>query len=288
MTDSFSTESFFRPKKDRMPHLLSIYQANNQYLKLPRVMHKHDQFLEIMLITKGCGIHTIDSECYYTETGDLLIYNPGIIHDECVRENMDLEVYTCAVDTLQLKGLKPNQLLADLHVPVIKTCEFYSHIHSLMEMIHRTISEKNPWSEEYADRLLQALLTLVIGIIHTEDRTYTKKEHNLAKDIKSYIDLHCLEDISLASIAGDLHLSVYYLSHIFKKIYGYSPIQYIMRRRIGEAQSLLLDTTNGITEIATTVGYNNSNYFHNAFTKVTGLSPQKYRKFYKKCKLTLK
>ena len=50
-----------------------------------------------------------------------------------------------------------------------------------------------------------------------------------------------------------LHQPVH-LSHLFKRKLGYSPMHYIVRRRIGEAQLLLVFTKKSITEIASEVG----------------------------------
>ena len=58
-------------------------------------------------------------------------------------------------------------------------------------------------------------------------------------------------------------------------------MQYVTRRRIGEAQNLLINTQLSITEIAANVGYNNSNYFQNVFRKAVGLTPGNYRKKWK-------
>ena len=55
-------------------------------------------------------------------------------------------------------------------------------------------------------------------------------------------------------------------------------MQYVTRRRIGEAQNLLINTQLSITEIAANVGYNNSNYFQNVLKKIVGYTPGSYRK----------
>ncbi len=41
---------------------------------------------------------------------------------------------------------------------------------------------------------------------------------------------------------------------------------------------MLLNTNQSITEIAEKCGFNDSNYFGDAFRKVKGVSPNKYRK----------
>jgi YesN/AraC family two-component response regulator len=53
-----------------------------------------------------------------------------------------------------------------------------------------------------------------------------------------------------------------------------------MRRRIGEAQSLLINTNYNVTMIAGIVGYDNPNYFTTLFSKIVGMSPKKYRQLW--------
>ena len=64
----------------------------------------------------------------------------------------------------------------------------------------------------------------------------------------------------------------------FKEITGSSPLQYILKLRISNAQSLLENTDYTITEIANMVGYTNSLYFSRLFHKYIGMSPKEYRK----------
>ena len=53
-----------------------------------------------------------------------------------------------------------------------------------------------------------------------------------------------------------------------------------IRRRIGHAQTLLISTSYTVTQIASLVGYDNTNYFSTQFSKVVGMSPTHYRTFY--------
>ncbi|GAA3314259.1 hypothetical protein GCM10020331_006370 [Ectobacillus funiculus] len=77
-----------------------------------------------------------------------------------------------------------------------------------------------------------------------------------------------------------MNMNHYYMSHVFKSTIGYSPMQYVIRRRIGEAQSYLLATDKTVTDIAYMVGYNSASNFNNAFKKMVGMSPQRYREFW--------
>lgn len=67
-----------------------------------------------------------------------------------------------------------------------------------------------------------------------------------AQRIKDYIDKHLRDEFSLQQMADALHVSPYYLAHICKEVTGYSP-QYVLRRRIGEAQTLLITTDLPVT-----------------------------------------
>ena len=95
--------------------------------------------------------------------------------------------------------------------------------------------------------------------------------------IKEYIDEHYTEPMTLQSIANYLNFSPYYLSHVFKEMSGYSPIQYLIRRRIGEAQTLLITTDLPIIRIGEMVGYETQNYFNLQFTKCVGMPPKRFR-----------
>ena len=89
-----------------------------------------------------------------------------------------------------------------------------------------------------------------------------------------------MEPITLQSMGEAMHISLYYLSHVFKEMSGYSPVQYLLRRRIGEAQTLLITTELSVTRIAEMVGYDSSSYFNLQFTKNVGMPPNKYRHNY--------
>ena len=57
-------------------------------------------------------------------------------------------------------------------------------------------------------------------------------------------------------------------------------MQYIIRRRMGEAQNLLISTDFSAAQIAAMVGYDSASHFSGIFRKVVGLPPAAYRKKY--------
>ena len=85
-------------------------------------------------------------------------------------------------------------------------------------------------------------------------------------------------EISIEEYSESRGLSNCWFIQCFKEITGSSPLQYILKLRISNAQNLLENTDYTITEIANMVGYTNSLYFSRLFHKYIGMSPKEYRK----------
>ena len=73
-------------------------------------------------------------------------------------------------------------------------------------------------------------------------------------------------------------MSVRTLNRRFKAATNKSPTEYLQSIRLGEAKGLLKDSNLNIAEIADQVGYYDSSYFTELFTKAYGLNPKEYRR----------
>jgi YesN/AraC family two-component response regulator len=100
----------------------------------------------------------------------------------------------------------------------------------------------------------------------------------LVKSVKLYIKENYKENLTLKEIAQQLNFSTDYLSKVFKKHTGETPVKYITRLRITEAKRLL--TTNVDMDIKTVgklVGYPDQYYFSRVFKNNTDCYPSEYR-----------
>ncbi|WP_435924680.1 helix-turn-helix transcriptional regulator [Paenibacillus sp. DYY-L-2] len=104
-----------------------------------------------------------------------------------------------------------------------------------------------------------------------------KDKSEITLRTKQFIDKNYTRNISLKEIAGALYVSQHYLSHLFKKDLGDSPVNYLINRRIEEAKRLLSETGAPVHEVAARVGYGNDKYFSMLFKKMTGTSPSAFR-----------
>ena len=101
--------------------------------------------------------------------------------------------------------------------------------------------------------------------------------HEIIAKAKYYISEHLTEELTVSNIAVSLYITPNYFSRLFKRVTKEGCNEYIVRKRIEKAKSLLDTTSLKIGEIALMVGYRDTNYFSLAFKKHTGKSPTKYR-----------
>lgn len=126
--------------------------------------------------------------------------------------------------------------------------------------------------------IYQDLQVFLRGDGETEQEYLSKA----VKDIIAYIGEHYAEDITLDGIAQYVELSRTYVSGLFKKELGVNLTNYITNYRIEKAKELLRDTNLKSYEVAEKVGFLDESYFSRSFKKVTGESPNSYKKTIRK------
>lgn len=81
----------------------------------------------------------------------------------------------------------------------------------------------------------------------------------------------------VAELAQAATLSRAAFAQLFKAMVGETPMQYVTRVRMQQAMELLVQTEEGLEQIATRVGYATGFAFSKAFKRMCGRSPQHYR-----------
>lgn len=104
------------------------------------------------------------------------------------------------------------------------------------------------------------------------------EESRVFKAAKAYIDKNLSADLDIADICKELSLGRTKLYDIFKREANTGVSEYINRRRLHKAKSLLKTTDMSIPEIASAVGFNDYNYFSRVYKKRYGKAPRFYRK----------
>jgi len=95
----------------------------------------------------------------------------------------------------------------------------------------------------------------------------------------------CLDDsiggrVSIADVARAAGVHPVHLARVFRQHAGVSPAEYLRRRRVEQAKSLLQHTTRTISDIALSCGFGDQSHFSNAFRRLCGVTPARYRSAY--------
>ncbi|WP_030802171.1 GlxA family transcriptional regulator [Streptomyces sp. NRRL S-337] len=85
-------------------------------------------------------------------------------------------------------------------------------------------------------------------------------------------------DLILADIAEQAGTSTRTLIRRFREQTGTTPLQWLHRARIRQAQHLLETTKHSVERIGSQVGFGSSTTFRDRFKRTTGVSPQTYRR----------
>lgn len=94
---------------------------------------------------------------------------------------------------------------------------------------------------------------------------------------KDLIDARYREPLDVAALARAAHLSPAHFSREFRRVFGETPYQYLLTRRLERAAALLRSTDRSIADVCLTVGLTSVGSFTTSFGRAFGLSPTAYR-----------
>lgn len=124
------------------------------------------------------------------------------------------------------------------------------------------------------------LLSSITNYTTLRGETTTREDvlDNKLERVVKYIRENYSRPLSLKEIAKENHISYHHLSRLFKRELDTSFTLYLNKIRVRETISLLGNLNLTINQIAYSVGFDDPAYFSKVFKKITGCSPQTYRK----------
>ena len=126
------------------------------------------------------------------------------------------------------------------------------------------------------EKLGQLLTVLMETSWNKEARVQEPRKMDIRR-IRSYLDEHFREKITLEAVAARFYVDKHYLARRFKAEYGTTVTQYIHHLRITEAKWMLRFTDKTVERIGLECGAGELTYFSRLFKKLEGMSPTEYR-----------
>lgn len=119
----------------------------------------------------------------------------------------------------------------------------------------------------------------IAGVMRPYDHTgpSPRDYHRLTAAIE-FVLAHHSEKIEVAQLAAVTHLSVSQLQREFRRLFGMSPGDYILKVRLFAARRRLEETSDAVGQIALECGFYDQSHFTRAFSAEVGMPPLAYRK----------
>jgi len=236
------------------------------------IAHAHT-FSELFFIIGGRGQFLANGHRHQVAENDLIIINPHVEHTELSLESAPLEYIVLGIEGLCFTGNGDGEDAA-IRIPCTA-----GRIRQYMKLL----LEEVQWSHPDHDAICQNLMNIILIYIlsHKQVDISIAASRNISAEcaaVKSYIDSHFHEQVTLEDLAEAAHQNKFYVAHAFKEAFGISPIRYLTGRRVDEGKYLLSNTDYSIAEISAIAGFSSISVFSQTFKRITNLSPNAFRK----------
>lgn len=244
--------------------------------KLPTWRPKGRLDFQLLYIAAGRAHFHIDGEEKIVTAGHMVLYRP--------KEPQKYEYYgedQTEVYWVHFTGNDVTNILRSYGLTKEKKIFYCGSDLEYKNHFRAMIRELQMCKDDYPE-MLEMYLRQIFIKLHRYFNTISKVDNSqIAEDIDTamlYFSEHYNEDLCIEDYAREHHMSTSWFIRNFKQYTGSTPMQYILSRRIYNAEALLQNAQYNVTEISNIVGYDNPLYFSRIFKKVKGISPSEYRK----------
>lgn len=250
--------------------------------------HMHTD-VEMYRILSGKCEMKIQSHQLCCQEGDFIMILPDVIHslklndtDDCTFWQFHFNPRMFSDIVLENDGIYPITLLQALSF----SARFFYRLEAdqvidgyLRKMLELFEASDSLFS---AANINVALMNLMLHILDNAKPNHNFTESHLQNSYVAYtlnyVQEHYTSKIRQEDISSQLHISVRYLSKVFKEYMGISLSSYINMYRINRSIELMHNSALSLTEIALLVGFKDSQRYSKVFTSVINTTPSNYRK----------
>lgn len=250
--------------------ILPIIRRHDKRTKSLRNMYMHwHNAVEILLIMEGEMTIIGNEERTHAKAGQLVCIHDGQLHlYEPITEGCR---YYCII--FPAEALDSSELYQN---PLPRVTEDAEAIYWMNQLLP-TVKAKEKFWQERGKAMLTLLYTRLTQLNGKEHYGEKDRPAELVKNAMDYIDKHFPQaDLSLQSIADELSISPYHISHIFKKVTGQTISSYWQAQRCDFARRLLQSGAN-VAQAAEQAGFSSQSYFCRAYQKYFGILPSKHK-----------
>ncbi|NLK86509.1 MAG: AraC family transcriptional regulator [Clostridiaceae bacterium] len=248
--------------------------------------HWHTDAEVIMPVDNSYRI-VIDDNTYDLDADDIIFIPPGELHQ--IHSPSSGYRIILQFDCTLLYSLKGFSSAFDMFHPcVLITPSSMPNIHSELVSLVMGMASEYYSSQPFKEALVYSMLIRFFSIlgrncIRTEGKFSNIKNHKQLEYIKlfvkvcNYINRHCTENIKVEEIANIAGFSKYHFARLFKQVMNMSWYDYLINRRIMQAEKLLADQDLSIMQVAMKSGFSSLATFNRVFRSRKGCTPSQYK-----------
>lgn len=254
----------------------NIFTRNAGY-----IMEGHSHYYyELFYIKQGTCKLFLQDQFYNLAPGDFLLIPPHEIHySHYTVQTTRYNIYFYQNDLIESKVLTPDTIAFRLSPGVWHTPGAHrSTIESVLDSMVLDENIDDDLTKELQRLKLSQFLLYCMRCCIRKENDITLNTDSAIESATKYIAAHFNQSITLTQLAKKAGLSPAYFSKKFRKATGMGLKEYIIYIRLKNAALELKSTRHSITDVALNCGFNDSNYFKDAFKKMYGMPPREYRK----------
>lgn len=237
------------------------------------LVHCHEDFYELILITSGKWQHTIGNITTTLFPGTLLLFKPGITHLLFTDSPQSTHFVFCVEHHYFERHI--GQIF-----PTFDLNSFTNYISRpiasekmrYIEYLGKNLCKNPKFARTMGNELLLLCISDFMYLIEAQDYS------SHITDIIQKLNNHVYINTSVKDICAKYPHSQTALLQQFKKTTGMTIVQYKAKQKMRYACQLLAQTNLSLLEISSFLQYDSLSYFLHIFKKTYGITPTEYRK----------
>lgn len=256
-------------------------------------LERHLAFETFYVVTGAIVVKVLDSDIHLN-AGDIMVLSPNVWHETISLAETTYFNFHFNLDDDRFVRSLMNQAILSFPSGSENTVEVAKSV----EQLRCLLNENMEYSFIDELKIHKALSEFILNLFANDhattnaiDASQLKIASSIAYGIRSKLQhqVHAyfnedflvpdkFQKVSIDKIYQELQISPSYGGSVFKKIYGYSPRQYLTKLKIAQAKRLLRLPDINIFTISAALGYNDSAHFTRQFKRWTGETPYQFRK----------
>lgn len=252
--------------------------------------HWHNE-LELGLIAKDSAVVETGSETCVLHAGEGFFFNSNILHAAALSEDDSCEIHSVVFHPRAVSGSTDNIIWQKYVKPLIEnqTCPGFSLTpgvvwqKQILDCLESLWSAADQESFGYEIQVRNELSSIVAVLSENQPaagkKSFGKEQRDNAriKEMLTFIQANYGRELTVEDIASACAVSASECIRCFHATINTTPIAYLKSYRLQQAAVKLQLTTDKISAIAESCGFQEMSYFAKSFKAVYGCTPSEYR-----------